>query len=561
MGSLEEQPETQDSTEFLVTKPRRTFPLYAVRAKADKHGLVAAGIVLVLLVVSFSVLLCGRTSPSSATHLGERIVLPSHYFDSDSAPLCDSRACMWLSRYLERNVDGNLDPCGDFHAFACSKHDEAFGAAGMRQFIKSLHQLFEERLRTKPALDASALEDCVLGHDVVSAAIVQDQHNTSLPTDCNVSYPHIPFTISEQYFENHRHATVEDFVEHIVGRYPGVQWFFHDIPPGVPRLASPPWAFGAAGRVSGSAKCYLARRLDATAEVGTYMTLWNVLYFSPFVDHLYNDLRQNTTLRESRLEACLRLVDDNFPATTRSLGVAALKAAVPNYEKDVRQLVSAVTHSLGRYLKRWLSGNRNKIIAGLGTMRVAFAKDEKLLARRTASLFDATATYSAPESEMTIPQGLLTVLLGSSSNIDPIFVPHIGSEILRSLLLVPNTAFWLPGDIEAWNRHRHCVSQRTNDSASLDDIVASNVALGPLFAVYRDYVLKQHPETVRLSANFTNEQLFFVIWAVSKCGGKADEINGPLLHFERFTKAFHCVTGQGMVPETRCPFWLRKRLL
>ncbi|XP_064490178.1 uncharacterized protein LOC135401606 [Ornithodoros turicata] len=473
--------------------------------------------------------------------------------DQQPVQLCNSSACVWLQGYLETS---NTRPCEDFNAFVCSDKKEAFLTQGSQPFVRAITTLYQTLKAPNEALESAVFLDCLQGKDDISDVVLHKENWSVLGQDCNVAYPHVPFAVSEMYFRNVTNATVAGFKKFLDANVKGLERFLDRARSKDIRITSGHWAVQGAKRVAKAAVCHFIERLRPHDDVTTYVTLWKVLYFSPFLGFLYKDLHQNSLLHNSRDRACLQLMDDNFPAETRSKAETILKNWNPSFKEEFQSSVVDAIHRLQDYFRSWSPGYRPEIFAELSSVKITLTNENVTRGHPTTPLLDSCPAYSRKKNTLAIPVGLLALLLVEPSKVDTVLIPYIGAKVFGLLLQTANVASWPAENRALWNKHLSCMSRQLADNRSLTDISTAHVALSPLYVAYRDHLQKQHPNIVKLHPNFTNEELFFVLWAKGRCGRSADVVNWPLRHSERFTKAFHCVTGQGMVAKERCPFWV-----
>ncbi|KAK8757676.1 hypothetical protein V5799_004690 [Amblyomma americanum] len=138
----------------------------------------------------------------------------------------------------------------------------------------------------------------------------------------------------------------------------------------------------------------------------------------------------------------------------------------------------------------------------------------------------------------------------------PVLVPSFAKPLLRALTAWRRKeGVSVEGPARRLKDTAQCLAVRLNLSDSLSSEVAEESAvLEPLFRVYGKRLNGSQPSGTLLHMGYTNEQLFFVLWAQGHCGESDGSavVNAVSKNSARLAKAFRCGKHKAMFLENRC---------
>ncbi|XP_075531684.1 uncharacterized protein LOC142564544 [Dermacentor variabilis] len=144
-----------------------------------------------------------------------------------------------------------------------------------------------------------------------------------------------------------------------------------------------------------------------------------------------------------------------------------------------------------------------------------------------------------------VTPGLLGLLVNASSSVEPVLVPALAKPLLHAMLTnrQAQTISDAVPPVRILNKLTRCFTTWFNVSQSLSPEVAAELAvLEPLFQLYRKRLTESVGTDTVLHASYTNQQLFFLLWAHGHCG----DPNGRVLvnvvsrNYPRFGRTFRC---------------------
>lgn len=302
------------------------------------------------------------------------------------------------------------------------------------------------------------------------------------------------------------------------------------------------------------------------------------------------------------------------------------------FEYEMGKLFEDVKDALSRYVRRWFSSNtvdkalrkvRSMELAHLGskvsspslyaqsTPELRSLSDFSRLVRDTVSrdfnetnnldfmhrisVFSTSVEYNSDTNSLFVPHALITLPVLQSETLHPIFLPIVGAKVLHgAIAAIDNRGSESPtdeGNYKTWwslydqltfeNRSR-CFKEQLDRAVKmvypqssrldfLDNFIADNAILEPLYDIYRKRVIRRYPDGMgRADDEVKEDKLFFYVYAMGHCEAPGTEtvqlkyrhatparlrVNGALANFQRFRKTFKCRAGKPMSPVQRCMYW------
>ncbi|XP_050046613.1 uncharacterized protein [Dermacentor andersoni] len=195
----------------------------------------------------------------------------------------------------------------------------------------------------------------------------------------------------------------------------------------------------------------------------------------------------------------------------------------------------------------------------------ALVEDGSDKTRPDAGLFSWQVHYFEDRKALVLPLGLLGLFLNSMSTVEAVLVPALGRAVLRELMPTSHGPYsWRRRNEQQLEAIVDCVAAGLdvagagqNARALATDVTLESGVLEPLLALYYRHLHEDFNRGVRLHPDYSNAELFFVLWALGHCGepNAAILVNGALRNFAPFSRAFQCAVNQAMWTGHRCPFW------
>ncbi|KAK8772313.1 hypothetical protein V5799_024444 [Amblyomma americanum] len=285
---------------------------------------------------------------------------------------------------------------------------------------------------------------------------------------------------------------------------------------------------------------------------------------------------------QPQLQACLRVVEDVLRRRTAQVARATLLQAIDGLHDTVAHFVWEARQVMRSLVPMWLaraSGNmtvdviddeaeRNvaKVLAAQQLSAIeALVDDGSDPTRANSSIYSWRVRYLEDRKALLVPPGLLGLFLDASPMVEPVLVPLLGRPLLRELMPTRQGPY-------AWRRRHerrleafvNCIAPGLDVAGTPQDIhgLATETALEsgvlePLLVLYSRRLREESGRPTRLHHDYSNAELFFVLWALGHCGGRnaAVLVNGALRNFAPFARTFRCTVNQAMWSGHRCPFW------
>ncbi|XP_077531081.1 uncharacterized protein LOC144143153 [Haemaphysalis longicornis] len=522
--------------------------------------------------------------------------------------VCNTSGCRWLRVYLRsgaaRHRDGRAGPCDDFYEHVCAGRRHSVYEEGATRLMDVVRARLvgqdrgaapadgrEEPLEDGDAEGGEVLEgnDGVLQRCLRGAAVVtKDDISRTYCRDsrdeaCPPSLPDAPRRASDDFFRKNPNASIDNYVALIQSLAPDLSLEGHVHLRQAKRVSTPSskrWIARTCRWVALSARCHLTRtRPTVLGQLPLYQLIWKLLYFAPFMGKQMRGLVKLAYLNYSkpRLQICMRVVEEVFPKKTAQVANAALTETVGNIRDTLASFLWEAKQVMRTLVPCWMAradgGNRTDKKAKLHELPSqqldiidATIDDGSATTQPHSSLYSWQVRYAEEHKALVVPPGLLALLLRVSSSVEPMLVPLIGLPLMRELMPTRRGPY-------AWRwRHQRrldavvkCVATATDIAGTDQEIhdLAEETALEsgvllPLFALYKRRLLEELGQGVRLHRDYTNAELFFVLWALGHCGERRAQtlVNGALKNSALFARTFQCSVNQAMWEGRRCPFWI-----
>ncbi|KAH9380035.1 hypothetical protein HPB48_006147 [Haemaphysalis longicornis] len=182
-----------------------------------------------------------------------------------------------------------------------------------------------------------------------------------------------------------------------------------------------------------------------------------------------------------------------------------------------------------------------------------------------APLFAHVVQYDADRNVITVPHGLLE-LAKNDTDVEPVIAVLLAAPLMRPLLPQPGGPYsWKDAHDQHLAYVNGCFRAVHNstldfdkDPSQLRELVYESALLGPLFDLYRWGVHDTYDEDVYLYTRNNNWKLFYVLWALGKCGDQraGDVVNAVVRNSMRFARTFDCGLMDDMFSPRKCNFWV-----
>ncbi|KAH6924486.1 hypothetical protein HPB50_018949 [Hyalomma asiaticum] len=457
---------------------------------------------------------------------------------------------------------------------------------------------------------AIVLDRCLAGEAVVCGERMSE--------GCPSMLPDAPLGISERFFRVNNSATIDDYAAYVqslaqdIPTGDSLNINYDSRVKAFPRR----WMSTACSWVELSARCHFERslRMRDHGRLSLYQQLWKIIYFAPFMGSQARPLVKAAYEEppDPLLQACLRIIDDVFPHKTVQAAKATLSETVDGLHDTIAHFVWEARQASGRgtglagkiisaspllvmraLAPEWLAQGavngtasvsddfrQRRVVRELAAQQLiaieALVDDGSSTTRTDASIYSWQASanphkatlvrYLEDRKALLLPLGLLGLFVNSMSTVEPVLVPLLGRPVLRELMPARHGPY-------SWRHHNEQRLQAIVDcvAAVLDvagagqaaaralatEVTLESGALQPLLALYDRRLHEEHTRGIRLHSDYSNAELFFVLWALGHCGERnaAIVVNGALRNFAPFSRAFQCAVNQAMWTGHRCPFW------
>ncbi|KAH6923638.1 hypothetical protein HPB50_004315 [Hyalomma asiaticum] len=509
---------------------------------------------------------------------------------------CTTSGCLWLDSHLSPRSAERGDPCDDFYKHACAGLGNSVNSDGRARLMAAVKDvlLLPTSLRTsdgdvrgrtvslEPEVHEVVLKRCLSGGPpVLFADDINSECEESPEPHCPSRLPEALAKASEKFFRGRANATVStyaDFVESGASTR-GHQDDDPEEDPGSPggNSTSPDFSKEWVGRackwVSSAARCHLRVNLRRPRDnASAYQHVWKAMYFAPFMgqkgDRLLGMAYSGST--SPRQEACMTIMADVFQEETLAAAKRVLSKAVHNLHASLAEVVRGAWQMIPALPQLSNGGSGNSSDEQAYDAQGEFFQDEdhQINVAIMDSHYKAVGGGMAPFSAETrlvrakgrpliiVSPGVLGVMVNASSSIEPVLVPALSRPVLRGLVEAQTDdadsedgAGWRLNDVA------QCLASRMNVSTGLSrEVALESVVLGPLFRLYWNKLEKTRGRTP-LHAGYTNEELFFVLWAQLHCG-ETDVgalVNAAARNSVHWNKAFRCQRHQRMFTDSGCP--------
>ncbi|XP_077494337.1 uncharacterized protein LOC144104988 isoform X2 [Amblyomma americanum] len=540
-------------------------------------------------------------------YMMEQVYKPT---DADSAfrqRPCSTRGCRWLQSYLTdepavREAARKNAPCHDFYHHVCEARSITPYQLGAKKLMEGMRRLISREKLTEnnlPAGHVSLFKRCLEGKDLlIKDHIRYDWEEKKLDGGCPFRMPKLPLTLANRFFKAGRRRTMPEFFDHIKSltnnlslddsTHPAKGYFARE------------WVPGACQWISRAARCHYALDLQMPSgeHLERYQLYWKVMYFSPLLGPMANRIFEAVFKEppKARVQACFSLLEDQYFLNATKLARRALKEAVHRPHDALSRVSWLLRWALRDRAPRWLSRrNRTcrtkaleagaKAAGGASEAALAgFAKTEEfnlsvaMAVRRhmevvdaeflhshrridtpDVSLFTAEAHYVKKRKAVVVSPGLVALMMNATHSSDPMVTTLVGAPILRTMLPRRKGMYsW------RWTSQRRltgvtsCVQNKGHYKKEYAErVVTETAVLEPLFDAYRRSLADEVGLGKRLTREYSNNELFYVLWALGHCGEPQGDVivNAAVNNSAHFANTFGCSRGDRLWSEDKCTFW------
>ncbi|XP_075529885.1 uncharacterized protein LOC142563220 [Dermacentor variabilis] len=447
-----------------------------------------------------------------------------------------------------------------------------------------------------PVNSDSLFKRCMEGVDLMIKDHIRYDWDEKKLDGCTNNVPKTPVTLSDRFFKSGRRRTMPEFFDHIKGLTNNLSLDDSTLP--AKGFFTREWIPAACQWVARAARCHYA--LDLRMETGEhlerYQLYWKVIYFSPLLGPMANRIFEAVFDEppKARVQACFNLMEDHYIVNTTKTARRALKEAIRRPHDVLSHVSWLLRWALKDRVPRWLS-RRNRTKTALEATAASGAADaagttatlevaqfnasiaaavrrhlevvdaEFLNSMRhrdvpLMSLFNAEAQYVKNRKAIVVSPGLASVIMNVTHSTDPFATVLIGAPILRAMVPRRQGVYkWRWASQHRLNRAINCVKNKMASSKTVAGrVVTESSILEPLFDAYRRSLADEIGLGTRLTKQYSNNELFYVLWALGHCDDPlADEVvNGVANNSAHFASTFGCSRGDRLWSEDKCTFWV-----
>lgn len=507
---------------------------------------------------------------------------------------CDTAACRWVRQEM-RHVGGKTRPaaCANFYEHVCSGHEEDAYPLHKRvgdelRVAVVDHLMTSFRFRHDDGdvpLDVWMLQKCVYGEDDAKEfALACDFSKWSRYSGrrCPAYYPGLPHRLAER-METDANITgglLVGWMERVFQKM-NVTVDLELGNPEFPAALTSERVDSFCNWLADSAHCHLRARFNASDEtVRRYQKLWNHLYFAPLFaqenDVTFWDIFGDG--ERARKLACMHAHEGLFRRENAQAATAALNEVLRSAQDTTTALYEPAVYMLTQRVPYWLARHEEGESPRLqeprrqGYRRELEAVKAKLVnlseveeAEWEPSIYSWEVQYDADQNILKVPHGLLE-LARNDTDVEPVIVVLLAAPLMRQLLPRPGGPYsWK----DAHDKHLAYVNgcfravhnstlDFDKDPSQLEELVYESALLGPLFDRYRWGVQETFSSSIYFHKRYDNWKLFFVLWAMGKCGDPrgGDVVNAVVRNSMRFARTFDCGLIDDMFSSSKCNFWV-----
>ncbi|XP_077531077.1 uncharacterized protein LOC144143146 [Haemaphysalis longicornis] len=507
---------------------------------------------------------------------------------------CGTQACRWVRRELRPSVLGERPAaCANFYEHVCSRHEEDAYPLHRRvgddlRVAVVDHLMTSFRFRhddADVAMDVWMLQKCVNSEDDAKAfALACDFSKWSRHSGrrCPSHYPGLPQRLAERV-KNVANLTGGQMVGSMERLFElinvSVNLELGD--PGLPAALTSERVESFCNWLADSAHCHLRERFKASDEtIRRYQKLWNNLFFAPLFAHV-EDIALWDVFGDgerARKLACMHTHEGLFRRENAEAATAALNEALGRAQDTITTLHEFSVYMLTQRVPYWLSRHEEGESPRLqeprrkGYRTELEAVEAKLVnlsdvkeAEWEPSIYSWEVQYDADRNVITVPHGLME-LAKNDTDVEPVIAVLLAAPLMRPLLPQPGGPYsWKDAHDQHLAYVNGCFRAVHNstldfdkDPSQLRELVYESALLGPLFDLYRWGVHDTYDEDVYLYTRNNNWKLFYVLWALGKCGDQrgGDVVNAVVRNSMRFARTFDCGLMDDMFSPRKCNFWV-----
>lgn len=527
--------------------------------------------------------------------------------DTDSflkQTLCSTSSCHWLQSLLasggltRRGAMRTNSPCTNFYRHVCEAKVRSPYKLGADKLMDSMRRIISRHKTQQgglPVYSDSLFKRCMEGVDLMIKDHIRYDWDEKKLDGCTYNMPKTPLTLSDRFFKSGRRRTMPEFFDYIKSLTNNLSLDDSTLP--AKGFFTREWIPAACQWVARAARCHYA--IDLAMETGEhlqrYQLYWKVIYFSPLLGPMANRIFEAVFEEppKARVQACFNLMEDHYIRNTTKTARHALKIAIRRPHDILSKVSWLLRWALRDRVPRWLSlRNRTKAAveatdlpradaaAGDATNLEAQRFNESVAAdvRRhlyvvdaefmnsmrhrdvpLMSLFTADTQYVKKRKAVVVSPGLVSVIMNVTHSTDPIATVLIGAPIMRAMVPRRQGAYkWRSANQNNLNRAVKCVERKMASSKAIAERVQTESAiLQPLFDAYRRSLADEIGLGTRLTVQYSNNELFYVLWAHGHCDDPLADVvvNGVVNNSAHFAKTFGCSRGDRLWSEDKCLFW------